>query len=72
MNKFVKFTDSQGECCYINVDQIRAITVNKEAKRGGSKIILDFGSSMDVLESPERVLCRCRNAGQVSTPETAY
>ena len=72
MNRFVKFIDSQGQDCFINVDHIRAITLSATARRGGSKIVFDAGSSMEVQESPERVVCRCVNAGALSKPEMAY
>jgi hypothetical protein len=72
VNRFIKLTDAQGEECFINVEQIQAITAAKDDSRGGSNIVFDFGSSMEVQESPERVLSRCRIAGQASTPEHAY
>jgi hypothetical protein len=73
VNKFARFTDLRGDCCYVNVDQIRAITTSKEGRRGGATIVFDSGSSLEVLESLERVLWRCKNAGQADTmPATAY
>jgi hypothetical protein len=73
VNKFAKFTDLHGDCCYVNVDQIRAITTSKEGGRVRTRIVFDSGTSLEVLEALERVSWRCKNAGQAdSMPATAY
>jgi hypothetical protein len=72
VERFVKLRDLQGGDCFINIRQIRAICASDSPRRGGSNIIFDSGSSLEVQESPERVICRCQNAGQARAMETAY
>ena len=71
MSRFVKFKDPQGEDCFVNVDLIRAVRAAVSPRRGGSNIVFDSGSILEVQESPERVVCRCQNAGQVKPMESS-
>ena len=72
MDRFIRLKDLHGADCFVNARQIRAIRTSTPPLRGGSNIIFDSGSSLEVQESPERVICRCQNAGQVQKKETAY
>jgi hypothetical protein len=72
VNNFAQFTDLQGNTCYVNVGHVHAITLSKEGRRGGTRIVFDSGTSLDVVESLERVLWRCKNAVQIETPAAPY
>ena len=72
MEQFIKLKDLQGADCFVNVKQIRAIQASLASHYGGSNIIFDGGSCMEVQESPERVICRCQNSGAARQTESAY
>ena len=72
MEQFIKLRDVHGADCFVNVRQIRAIRTSTPPLRGGANILFDSGSSLEVQESPERVICRCQSAGPVKQMETAY
>jgi hypothetical protein len=72
VDRFIKLKDVYGADCFVNISQIRAIRNSTPALRGGSNILFDSGSSLEVQESPERIICRCQNAGPARQMETAY
>jgi len=64
MERFIKLKDLQGADCFVNMKQIRAIRASLSPHDGGS--------SIEVQESPERVICRCQHSGPVRQTESAY